>query len=245
MPKLGVNVDHIATLRQARGTIFPDPIKAASICEKAGADSIVCHLRQDRRHIQDRDVYILRKIIKTKFNLEMSTIEEIVKIALKVKPDEATLVPERRKELTTEGGLDVVRYKTKITKVVERLLKSGIFVSLFIDPDKRQIEASKEVGAPFIEIHTGNYAEAKNAMPAYRQADKRRVELNKIKEAVKFAKCLGLRVNAGHGLDYDNVKPIAKIPDLEALNIGFSIISRAVFAGLDKAVSEMKGLITK
>lgn len=238
MPKLGVNIDHVATLRQARRTIFPDPIKAASMCERAGADSIVCHLRQDRRHIRDKDIYILRKTIKTKFNLEMSTIEEIVKIALKVRPDEATLVPERRKELTTEGGLDVIKYKTKVAKVVERLLKRGIFVSLFIDPNKRQIEASKDVGAPFIEIHTGSYADAKNV-------NKRKAQLNKIKEAVRYAKCLGIRVNAGHGLDYDNVKDIAKIPGIENLNIGFSIISRAVFVGLDKAVSEMKRLITK
>ena len=238
MPKLGVNIDHVATLRQARRTIFPDPIKAASMCERAGADSIVCHLRQDRRHIRDKDIYILRKTIKTKFNLEMSTIEEIVKIALKVRPDEATLVPERRRELTTEGGLDVIKYKTKVAKVVERLLKMAIFVSLFIDPNKRQIEASKDVGAPFIEIHTGSYADAKNV-------NKRKAQLNKIKEAVRYAKCLGIRVNAGHGLDYDNVKEIAKIPDIESLNIGFSIISRAVFVGLDKAVSEMKRLITK
>ena len=236
MPKLGVNVDHIATLRQARGTIFPDPVKAASICESAGADSIICHLRQDRRHIQDKDVYTLRKTVKTKFNLEMSTIEEIVKIALKVKPDEATLVPEKRRELTTEGGLDVVKNRIKVARAVERLLKKGIFVSLFIDADKRQIEASKEVGAPFIEIHTGTYAEAKDSR-------KKRVELNKIKEATRYAGVLGLKVNAGHGLDYTNVKDIAKIPNMEELNIGFSIISRAVFVGLDKAVREMKKLI--
>ncbi len=236
MPKLGVNVDHVATLRQARGTIFPDPVKAASMCEKAGADSIICHLRQDRRHIQDKDVYTLRKTVKTKFNLEMSTIEEIVKIALKVKPDEATLVPERRKELTTEGGLDVVKNRVKVAKAVERLLKKGIFVSLFIDADKKQIEASKEVGAPFIEIHTGSYAEAKDSY-------KRRGELNKIKEATRYARVLGLKVNAGHGLDYSNVRDVAKIPNIGELNIGFSIISRAVFVGLGKAVSEMKRLI--
>ena len=236
MPKLGVNVDHVATLRQARGVTFPDPVKAASICERAGADSIICHLRQDRRHIQDKDVYTLRKTVKTKFNLEMSTIEEIVKIALKVKPDEATLVPEKRRELTTEGGLDVVKNRIKVARAVERLLKKGIFVSLFIDADKRQIEASKEVGAPFIEIHTGTYAEAKDSR-------KKRVELNKIKEATRYAGVLGLKVNAGHGLDYTNVKDIAKIPNMEELNIGFSIISRAVFAGLDKAVREMKRLI--
>jgi len=236
VPKLGINIDHIATLRQARGVDFPDPIKAAAVCEKAGADSIVCHLRYDRRHIQDKDVYALRKTIKTKLNLEMSTVEEIVKIALKVQPDEATLVPEKRKELTTEGGLDVIANKAKVARAVERLLKKGIFVSLFIDADKKQIEAAKEVGAPFIEIHTGVYADSKSV-----HAKKK--ELNKIKEATRYATALGLKVNAGHGLDYTNTKPITKIPNVEELNIGFSIISRAAFVGLNKAVLEMKQLI--
>ncbi|MFH0732691.1 MAG: pyridoxine 5'-phosphate synthase [Candidatus Omnitrophota bacterium] len=236
MPKLGVNIDHVATIRQARKTILPDPVKAAYICEKAGADSIVCHLRQDRRHIQDKDVYILRKTVKTKFNLEMSTIEEIVKIALKIRPDEATLVPEKRKELTTEGGLDVVRYKDKIRKATDRLLEKGVFVSLFIDPDKRQIDASKDVNVPFVELHTGAYANVNTA-------HEKNKELKKIKEAVRYAKCLGLKVNAGHGLDYDNVGPIAKIPGVEELNIGFSIIARAVFTGLDEAVTKMRKLI--
>jgi len=236
VPKLGVNIDHIATLRQARGAGFPDLIKAASVCEKSGADSIVCHLREDRRHIQDKDVYALRKKIKTKFNLEMSTIEEIVKIALKVKPDEATLVPEKRKELTTEGGLDVIKNKSKVCKVTKRLLKSGIFVSIFIDASKEQIQAAKDIGAPFIEIHTGSYADAKNN-------HSKTAELNKIKEAVRYARLLGLRVNAGHGLDYDNVRPVASIQGIEELNIGFSIIARSVFVGLDKAVSEMKKII--
>lgn len=236
MAKLGVNVDHVATLRQARGTTFPDPVKAALICEKSGADSIVCHLRQDRRHIQDKDVYALREKLTKKLNLEMSTIEEIVKIALRVKPDEATLVPEKRKELTTEGGLDVVANKKKVANVVERLLKQGIFVSLFIDPDKKQIEAAKDINAPFIEIHTGVYADARNSR-------KRQIELRKIREAAHYAKCLGLKVNAGHGLDYTNVGPIAKMHEIVELNIGFSVISKSVFSGLGKAVSDMKSLI--
>lgn len=237
MPELGVNIDHIATLRQQRKISFPDPVKAALICEKSGADSVVCHLREDRRHIQDSDVYNLRKKLTKKFNLEMSTAEEIVRIAINVKPEQATLVPEKRKELTTEGGLDVLKYKVKVARVVERLLKNGIFVSLFIDPDIRQIEAAKDVGAPFIEIHTGTYAEAKNAI-------KRQKELKKIKESARYASCIGLRVNAGHGLDYKNVKPIANIPQIEELNIGFSIISRAVFVGIGEAVKEMKSLIS-
>lgn len=243
MPKLGINIDHVATLRQARKTFFPDPVRAASLCEKAGADSIVCHLREDRRHIRDRDVYALRKAVKTKFNLEMAAVEEIVKIALKVKPDEATLVPERRKELTTEGGLDVIKNKKMLCNVTKRLLQNGIFVSLFINPDKRQIEAAKEVGAPFIEIHTGHYADACLAGRQARNKDIRKYELDKIKEATRFAKCLGLGVNAGHGLDYTNVKAIAGIKGIEELNIGFSIIAKAVFVGLDNAVKEMKELI--
>ncbi|MBN1406016.1 MAG: pyridoxine 5'-phosphate synthase [Candidatus Omnitrophica bacterium] len=247
MPKLGINIDHVATLRQARRTIFPDPVKAALICENAGADSIICHLREDRRHIHDKDVYSLRKTIRTKLNLEMSVAEDIVKVALKVRPDEATLVPERRKELTTEGGLDVLKNKKRIKSVVQRLLDSGIFVSLFINPDKKQIEAAKDIGAPFIEIHTGRYADAclagRRACLAGRQAKnyaKKVKEFDKIKKAVSFAESLGLRVNAGHGLDYDNVKPIACLKGMEELNIGFSVIARAVFVGLERAVKEMR-----
>jgi pyridoxine 5-phosphate synthase len=235
VPKLGVNIDHIATIRQARREKFPDPVKAALVCEAAGADSIVCHLRQDRRHIQDRDVFRLRESLKTKFNLEMSTEDEIVKMAIKVKPDQATLVPEKREELTTEGGLDVVMYKNKIAKVFNALSKNGILVSLFIDPVKKQIKAARDIEVPYIEIHTGQYANAKNTV-------NRRRELKRIKEAALYADELGLGVNAGHGLDYDNVGPIVQIPVIEELNIGFSIIAESVFIGLGEAVRKMKRL---
>jgi len=237
MAKLGVNVDHIATIRQARGTVEPDPVWGASICELAGCDSIVAHLREDRRHIQDRDIEILRQTVRTKLNLEMSISKEIVGIAQKIKPDQATLVPEKRKELTTEGGLDVSGNQPEIKNTVKDIEKKGIGVSLFIDPDKKQIEASKKIGAGIIELHTGNYAEAKN--------DKERcVQLNILKEAAELGLKLGLVVNAGHGLTYQNVSEVAKIKGIEELNIGHSIISRAVFVGLDKAVREMKELIT-
>ena len=238
MPKLGVNIDHIATLRQARREIFPDPLKAASICEISGADSIVCHLRQDRRHIQDRDVFGLRKSLKTKFNLEMSTADEIVKIALKVRPDEATLVPEKRLELTTEGGLDVLRYKKKTAKVIQLLRKKGITVNLFIDPDRHQIRASKEIGADYIELHTGKYANASNAVSAKK-------ELSRIKDSAFYGESIGLGVNAGHGLDYNNVSPVAGISCIRELNIGFSIISASLFIGISEAVKEMKKIIGK
>ncbi|MFH1644964.1 MAG: pyridoxine 5'-phosphate synthase [Candidatus Omnitrophota bacterium] len=236
MPKLGVNIDHIATLRQARGESFPDPIKAALIAEGAGADSIVCHLRMDRRHIQDKDLVILRKSVKTKLNLEMSTLDEIVKIALHIRPDQATLVPEKRQELTTEGGLDIVKYNKKIRRVVADLAKKGIVVNLFIDPMKNQIKASKDVGAQYIELHTGSYANAKTKVAQNR-------EYERIKEAVLYADDIGLGVNAGHGLDYKNVERIAAIKKLYELNIGFSIISESVFIGLHKAVKAMKVLV--
>ena len=238
MPKLGVNIDHIATLRQARKEIFPDPLKAASICEISGADSIVCHLRQDRRHIQDRDVFGLRKSLKTKFNLEMSTADEIVEIALKVRPDEATLVPEKRLELTTEGGLDVLRYKKKTAKVIQLLRKKGITVNLFIDPDRHQIRASKEIGADYIELHTGKYANASNAVSAKK-------EFSRIKDSAFYGESIGLGVNAGHGLDYNNVSPVAGISCIRELNIGFSIISASLFIGISEAVKEMKKIIGK
>jgi pyridoxine 5-phosphate synthase len=236
MPKLGVNIDHVATLRQARKENFPDPVKAAAICESSGADSIVCHLRQDRRHIQDKDILNLRKSIKTRFNLEMSIADEIVKIALKIIPDQATIVPEKRLELTTEGGLDVIRYKKKTAKVVEMLRKKNITVNLFIDPDKRQIKASKEIGAEYVELHTGKYANASNAVSVKR-------ELNRIKESAFYGKGIGLGINAGHGLDYLNVVPVAGIPGIEELNIGFSIISASLFIGIGEAVKEMKRII--
>ena len=236
MPELGINVDHVATLRQARGGKVPDPIKGALICEKAGCDSIVAHLREDRRHINDRDVEALKKRLKTKLNLEMSINKGIVRIAKRILPYQATLVPEKRQELTTEGGLSVYRNKKKVGKVVEELLKKSIKVSLFIDPDKREIKATKEIGAKIIEIHTGLYSEVvkKNRV---------RKEYEKIKSACEYALELGLIVNAGHGLDYNNVKPIAKIKGMNELNIGHSIISYSVFVGLCEAVKEMKRLI--
>lgn len=236
MLKLGVNIDHIATLRQARREGFPDPVKAAAVCEGSGADSIVCHLRQDRRHIQDKDLFRLRRTVKTRLNLEMSTVGEIVKIALKVKPDQATLVPERRQELTTEGGLDAVRYASKISRVAKELRKENITVSLFIDPKKPQIGVSRDIGVDYIELHTGMYANAKSPSA-------RRRELERIKEATLYAHGIGLGINAGHGLDYINVKDIIKIQFIEELNIGFSIIAKAVFVGLPEAVRQMKNLI--
>lgn len=236
MPKLGVNIDHVATVRQARKTIEPDPVWAAAICEMAGCDSIVVHLREDRRHIQDRDVEILRKTIRTRLNLEMSINEEIVRVAGRIKPDQATLVPEKRRELTTEGGLDVKGNVNRLKKVVEILKGKNVAVSLFIDPEKFQIEASKKAGVDIIELHTGNYAEAQGETRIKR-------ELNRLKDAVNFGLGLGLVVNAGHGLTYQNAAAVAKIPGVEELNIGHSIISRAVLVGLDKAVREMKELI--
>ena len=240
MHKLGVNIDHVATLREARGVDFPDVVRAASVCEASGADSIVCHLRHDRRHIQDYDVFALRDSIKTKLNLEMSTLDEIVKIAVKVKPDEATLVPEKRRELTTEGGLDVLRYKDKIARAVDKLLNKGIFVSLFIDPEEKQVEEAAILMTNFIELHTGKYARS-SYVKEHKLSVKR--ELEKIGNMAQKARLIGLRVNAGHGLDYNNVKEIADIPGMEELNIGFSIIARAVFVGMKQAVIEMRRLM--
>lgn len=236
MPKLGVNIDHVATVRQARRAIEPDPVWAASICEFAGCDSIVAHLREDRRHIQDRDIEILKAVLRARFNLEMSINKEIVDIARRIKPDQATLVPEKRMELTTEGGLDVKKNFKKIKPAVEKLKEKGIAVSLFIDPDKFQIEASGKIGVGMIELHTGNYADAKTEAAANR-------ELGRLKEAVNFGLAMGLVVNAGHGLNYQNVVPVAKIPGVEELNIGHSIISRAVIVGIFRAVQEMRELI--
>ncbi|MFH1868227.1 MAG: pyridoxine 5'-phosphate synthase [Candidatus Omnitrophota bacterium] len=234
--KLGVNIDHIATLRQARRETFPDPIMAALMCEKSGADSIVCHLRKDRRHIHDQDLFILRKKVMTKLNLEMSIIDEIVQIALKVKPDQATLVPEKRQELTTEGGLDVLRYKKSVSRAVSLLNKKGIVVSLFIDPLNSQIKAAKDTGADYIELHTGAYANAKSTKA-------RAGELKRIEKSACYAHNIGLGVNAGHGLDYKNVKAIAGIQVLEELNIGFSIVAESLFTGLSEAVKRMKKLM--
>jgi len=236
MPKLGVNIDHVATLRQARRGNLPDPAYAAFLCEEAGADSIVAHLREDRRHIQDEDVRLLRKKIKTKLNLEMSIAPEILKIACKIKPDQATLVPEKRKELTTEGGLDVIGNFKNIAAALKKLENSGIRVSLFIDPDKNQIDAAEKSGAKIIELHTGRYADAKNTKQKERF-------LKQIKNSVKYATAKGLIVNAGHGLDYSNVANVAKIEGIQELNIGYAIICKSLYVGLFKAVKEMRELI--
>lgn len=236
MIKLGVNIDHIATLRQARKGPFPDPVYAASICEKAGCDSIVAHLREDRRHINDHDVRRLKQSVKTRFNLEMSISAEIVDIACLIKPHQATLVPEKRKELTTEGGLDILKQKSKIKKAVKKLTESGIKVSLFIDPDKKQISAVSDTEATIIELHTGKYAAAKT------QSQRNRL-LRELAKAASFAKSLGLTVAAGHGLDYSNTQTVAQIPEIEELNIGYSIICRGVFTGLETAVKEMLRLV--
>ncbi len=236
--KLGINIDHVATVRQARRGNSPDPVHAAVLCELAGCDSIVCHLREDRRHIQDRDVYLLKQTIKTYLNLEMALSEEIVKIALDVRPYQVTLVPEKREELTTEGGLDVIRNSKKIRDSVKKFSDRGIRVSLFIEPDKSQIEAGKETGAEFIEIHTGRYADAKTEKDVTS-------ELEKISDAVEYALSIELRVNAGHGLDYKNTPAICRIRGIEELNIGYSIIGRALFAGIENAVREMLSLMRK
>ena len=238
MVKLGVNIDHIATLRQARKGQFPDPVYAASICEKAGCDSIVAHLREDRRHINDNDVKRLKQSVKARFNLEMSIAPEIVDIACGIKPDQVTLVPEKRKELTTEGGLDILKYKTKIEKAVTKLSASAIEVSLFIDPDKKQISAVTNTGAKIIELHTGKYAAAKT------QSQRNKL-LQELAKAASFAQSLGLKVSAGHGLDYGNAQAVVQIPEIEELNIGYSIICRAIFTGLETAVKEMLQLMKR
>ncbi|MEA3560554.1 MAG: pyridoxine 5'-phosphate synthase [Candidatus Omnitrophota bacterium] len=236
MPLLGVNIDHVATLRQARGGREPDPIQAAGIVEQAGAKAIVVHLREDRRHINEGDVWSLRKTVTTKLNLEMSIAPEIVNIAVQIKPDQTTLVPEKREELTTEGGLDVVSRQQAVREVVLRLKKEGIKVSLFIDPVNVQIEAAKRTGANLIELHTGDFANAPDEITQDRQ-------LTKLIKAKDLAVDKGLIVTAGHGLNYQNVKKVAGIDAVEELNIGYSIISRAVFVGLDRAVKEMLELI--
>lgn len=235
-PLLGVNIDHIATLRQARGTRYPDPIQAALVAEEAGADGITLHLREDRRHIQDRDVFMLKDILQTRMNLEMGVTEEMLGIACQVKPAYCCLVPEKRQELTTEGGLDVAGQLEKMRIAVKRLTEAGILVSLFIDADEKQIDAAKDVAAPFIEIHTGCYADAANEQE---QAP----EFSRIEKGVKYAHSIGLNVNAGHGLHYHNVEPIAAMSEIIELNIGHSIIARSLFIGLADAVREMKQLL--
>jgi pyridoxine 5-phosphate synthase len=236
MTTLGVNIDHIATTRNARGGAEPDPVAAAAMVELAGGDAITVHLREDRRHIKDRDVKILSQTVKTRLNLEMAATEEMQKIALEIKPYSVTLVPEKRQELTTEGGLDVIKQKKYLKDYLKPLLDSGIIVSLFIDSDLEQVKASYETKAQFIELHTGKYAENFDT-------GKEDKTFNDLKEATLFAQKLGLKVNAGHGLNYQNVKRILSIPGIIELNIGHSIISRAVFTGLPQAVKEMKYLL--
>ena len=233
---LGVNIDHIATLRNARGTAYPDPVQAAFIAEQAGADGITVHLREDRRHITDRDVRLLRQTIQTRMNLEMAVTDEMIGIACEIEPHFCCLVPEKREEVTTEGGLDVAGQLDKMTVAVSRLSEAGILVSLFIDADVRQIDAAVAVGAPYIEIHTGAYADAKTDMA-------RLAELERIKKGVTYAASKGLKVNAGHGLTYHNVLPIAALPEIHELNIGHAIIGQAVIDGLSSAVKEMKILM--
>jgi len=233
---LGVNIDHVATLRQARGTRYPDPVQAAIEAEQAGADGITLHLREDRRHIQERDVEMLKGILLTRMNLEMAVTEEMLGFAERIGPDDCCLVPERREELTTEGGLDVAGQLSRITEACSRLREAGVRVSLFIDADPRQVEAASRAGAPVIEIHTGHYAEAASAA-------ERAQELQRIAQAVELGTQAGLQVNAGHGLNYQNVGAIAALRDVRELNIGHAIIARALFTGLQAAVREMKRLM--
>lgn len=233
MPSLGVNIDHIATLRQARRTVEPDPVAAAVLAELAGADGITVHLREDRRHIQDRDVQLLRQTIRTHLNLEMAATPEMVAIALEIQPDYVTLVPEKRQEITTEGGLDVTGQQQRLQEVVEQLQGANIPVSLFIDPEPQQIGAAVDTGAAWIELHTGRYAEAKDP-------SSQRQELETLAQGCAKGRDHGLRVNAGHGLTYWNVYPIACLEGMEELNIGHTIISRAALVGLERAVREMK-----
>jgi pyridoxine 5-phosphate synthase len=235
MIELGVNIDHVATLRQARGTVYPDPVRAALLAELSGADAITLHLREDRRHIQDSDVETLRGKLKTRMNLESAVTEEMIAFALRISPADVCLVPERRQELTTEGGLDVVGGFDRVKVAVHRLQAAGIRVSLFIDPDVAQIEAAKATGAPVIEIHTGTYADACGA-------DATR-EFERVRAAVTHGAALGLKVNAGHGLNYDNVQAIAALPEIAELNIGHAIVGEAIFRGWESAVRDMKLLM--
>ena len=236
MPNLAINIDHIATIRQARGTVEPDPLTAAAICELAGAAGIVVHLREDRRHIQDRDVLLLRQTVKTKLNLEMGANREIIQFALDLKPDMITLVPEKREELTTEGGLDLVNQKKKIAQTVKKMAARNIPASIFLDPDLGQIKAASDIGATFVEIHTGRYCDALTE-------EIRDEEFQLIAAAAEEACRIGLRVNAGHGLNYRNTAPIAALEAIDELSIGHAVISRALFTGLDQAVREMLAII--
>jgi pyridoxine 5-phosphate synthase len=238
MPELGVNIDHVATLRQARRTYEPDPVCAAALAELGGADGITLHLREDRRHIVDRDLRILRQTVAVKLNLEMACNEEILQIACEVKPDQATLVPERREEVTTEGGLDVFAQQTRVAEVVCRLQQAGIAVSLFLDPDPRQIETAGQWGVDAVELHTGQYALAK-------PGPTRQKELDILKTAAAHIRRLGMALHAGHGLNYHNVGPVAAIEGMHELNIGHSIVARAIMVGFPRAVREMKRLVCR
>lgn len=232
---LGVNIDHVATLRQARGTRYPDPVQAAIEAEQAGADGITVHLREDRRHIQERDILLLAEVLQTRMNFEMAVTDEMIAFAERIRPAHVCLVPERREELTTEGGLDVCGNEARVQAAIERLSAAGSEVSLFIDPDRRQIEAAKRLGAPVIELHTGHYADTEGA--------EQQQALERIRESVTYARKLGLVVNAGHGLHYHNVQAIAAIAGINELNIGHAIIARALFSGLAGAVRDMRQLI--
>ena len=234
---LGVNIDHVATVRQARGTDYPDPVEAALLAEKAGADSITLHLREDRRHIQDDDVERLQAVMQTHMNLEMAVTDEMLAIAAGIRPQDCCLVPEKREELTTEGGLDVAGQLDKVTRACANLAANGIRVSLFIDPEPRQLDAAVASGAPVVELHTGAYADA--------DAGAQQAELQRIIDAAAYGQQIGLTVHAGHGLHYENVKPVAEIPEIVELNIGHAIVSRAIFEGFTEAVRVMKRLMTE
>ncbi len=234
--RLGVNVDHVATVRQARGAAYPDPVEAALVAERAGADQVTVHLREDRRHIQDRDVEILRRVVKTELNLEMATTPEMVTVALQVRPDTATLVPERREEITTEGGLDVIQNRDAVERAVRMLRDAQIRVALFVDPDLDQVRASHKLDVDAVELHTGRYAEG-------RAVRERADELGRLRDGAKAARKLGMEVAAGHGLNYHNTAPVARIPEIAELNIGHAIVARAVMSGMEAAVSDMVDIL--
>ena len=235
--ELGINIDHVATLRNARGTVYPDPLRAAALAEEAGADLITLHLREDRRHIKDADLLALRPLIKTRMNLECAVTPEMIDIACQVKPHDVCLVPEKREEVTTEGGLDVLGHFDAVRAATKKLIDAGIRVSLFIDPEEKQIQAAKDVGASVVELHTGRYADLSGAEQAK--------ELERIRKAAIFGKSIGMRVNAGHGLHEGNVKPIAAISELSELNIGHAIVAEALFKGWQKAITDMKALMNQ
>ncbi len=235
--ELGINIDHVATLRNARGTVYPDPLKAASLAEEAGADLITLHLREDRRHIKDADLMALRPLIRTRMNLECAVTPEMINIACRVQPHDVCLVPEKREEVTTEGGLDVVGHFDAVKSATTQLKAAGIRVSLFIDPEQKQIQAAKDVGATVVELHTGPYADL--------AGDQQKQELERIRKAAQFGKSIGLRVNAGHGLNEGNVIPVAAIAELSELNIGHAIVAEALFKGWQNAITDMKALMNQ